>query len=258
VSNRLAETLVNLGVIDWHAQDHARAEQRFRRAEELLLSAAPDAREPAEKIDIDIGQVNVNWGGMLHTLGRHDEAIARADAGLGRLEPYLRIEPNDWEAREMCLKLHGNRALALAQLGRHRESVREWTRVVELAREPVPPDHRIRLAIELVLAGDMAGARTQTQLLNPASKTSAADCYNLACVMALSAAAAGKDTRTLLAERARLVEADISDALRWLESAARSGFFKDPANRDHARNDPDLSVLASRAEFRKLIETSAP
>ena len=139
VSNRLAQTLVNLGVIDWHARDYARAEQRFRRAEELLLSAAPAAREPAEKIDIDIGQVNVNWGGMLHTLGRHDEAIARADAGLVRLEPYLRIEPNDWEARDMCLKLHGNRAFALAQLGRHRESMREWTRVVELAASPFRP-----------------------------------------------------------------------------------------------------------------------
>ena len=69
VSNRLAQTLINLGVVHWHAQDYSRAEQRFRRAEGLLLSAALDAREPGEHIDVDIGQVNVNWGGMLHTLG---------------------------------------------------------------------------------------------------------------------------------------------------------------------------------------------
>jgi len=257
VSNRLAQTLVNLGVIDWQAKDHARAEQRFRRAEGLLLSAAPDAREPGEHIDVDIGQVNVNWGGMLHTLGRYDEAIARADAGLARLEPYLRIEPNDWEAREMCLKLHGNRGLALALAGRHRESAREWTRVVELAREPVPPEYRIRLAIELLQAGEMAGAKTQTQLLKPAPEISAADGYNVACLMALSAAATAKDTRTAPDERARLVESDIRVAIRWLQCAASSGFFKEPGNRDHARKDPDLAILAGRAEFRKLLESSA-
>jgi len=157
----------------------------------------------------------------------------------------------------MCLKLHGNRAYALAHAGRHRESAREWTRVVDLAREPVPPEYRIRLAIELLLTGEMAGAKTQTQLLRPAPEVSADDAYNLACLMALSAAAAAKDTRTAPEERARLVESDIRDALRWLQCAALSGFFKEPANRDHASKDPDLAILAGRAEFRKLIESSA-
>ena len=60
-----------------------------------------------------------------------------------------RAEPHDEEARELSLKLHGNRAYALAAAGRHREAATEWTKVIELSPQPVPPAYRILLAIDL-------------------------------------------------------------------------------------------------------------
>ena len=43
-------------------------------------------------------------------------------------------------------------------------------------------------------------------------------------------------------------------ALRWLKGAATTGFFRDAANRDAAKTDSDLAILADRDEFRKLFD----
>jgi len=51
----------------------------------------------------------------------------------------------------------------------------------------------------------------------------------------------------------QLVEARIREALRWLTRASEAGFLQDPANRDDARNDSDLAILANRSEFQTLI-----
>ena len=64
-----------------------------------------------ESVDIALGQLYVNWSGMLVTRLHFQEAIKRADAGLTRVEAFLRSEPNSGVARDTCLKLHGNREL---------------------------------------------------------------------------------------------------------------------------------------------------
>jgi hypothetical protein len=38
-----------------------------------------------------------------------------------------------------------------------------------------------------------------------------------------------------------------------LKSAARLGFFRDPASREYARRDPDFAILANLDEFRRVI-----
>jgi eukaryotic-like serine/threonine-protein kinase len=252
VSRRLAESLINVGIVFWQTQKYAAAEQSFRRAEELLLSDDVKVLAPAEVVSF-VGQLNVNWSGMLHAVGRCNEAIARADAGLSRLEPYCRLEPLDELARELCLKLHGNRAHALAATGRHQEAVGEWRRVVELAPQPVPAGYRVFLAFELVHSGDLDGALSQATLAKASPAISGEDRYNLGCVSALVAAAVRKNTQISPKECARRVDSLIADALHSLEGAAATGFFRDPAIRDWARKDPDLAILASRDEFRKLV-----
>src|SRR5262249_13867524 len=111
----------------WNEGDNSGAENRFRRAEKLLLSVPPDQRDAAENVDITLGKINLNWGGMLHLSKRYEDAIARSDTGLKSIEPYLRVEPNDADARDVCLTLQGNRGNALAVLGRRRESADDWT-----------------------------------------------------------------------------------------------------------------------------------
>jgi tetratricopeptide (TPR) repeat protein len=253
VSMKLAQSLINVGIVLWRTQKHSAAEQSFRRAEELLLSADTKVLAPADVVSF-VGHVNVNWSGMLHGVGRCDEAITRADVGLSRLEPYCRLEPLDELARELCLKLHGNLANSLAATGRHREAANEWRRVVELSAQPVPASYRVFLAGELVHSGELDGALAQTALVKADPHLAAEEQYNLACISSLLAAAARSNTQLSPEKRAHLVEARSADALRWLEGAAATGFFRDPANRDWAKRDPDLAILAARDEFRKLVE----
>ena len=167
---KLAESLINLGnALLAHSKTiGGRAELPSGRGDPALRRR--QGSDPASPRWAWSARSNVNWSGMLHGLGRINEAVARADAGLSRLEPYVRLEPLDEQARELCLKLHGNRAHALAALGRHREAASEWTRVMELSPQPVPASYRIFLSFELLHSGELDGALTQTELVkaNPA------------------------------------------------------------------------------------------
>jgi eukaryotic-like serine/threonine-protein kinase len=254
VSRMLAGSLTNLGVILWGTKEYSQAEASFRRAEDILRTKGNDVREPVENVAISVGQLNVNWGGMLLQLGRFSEVIAKADSDLNQLESYLRIEPHDEEARNICLKVHGNRAYALGESGRHREAADDWARVVELSPEPVSPAFRIGWAHELIEAGETARGFTQIQLVKSMSALSGEDRYNLACCLCLYAVATRKDSRISPDQRVRLVETQILDALQWLKSAADAGLFQNPAMRDSAAKDPDLMILAGRNEFQQLIK----
>jgi eukaryotic-like serine/threonine-protein kinase len=257
VSINLAQSLINLGIALWHTQKHPAAEQRFHRAEEILLSDDTKALTPGHVASL-VGPLQVNWSGMLHAIGRNNEAVAHADAGLSRLEPYLRFEPLDDLARELCLKLHGNRAYALSAMGRHREAVNEWTRVLGLSPEPVPANYRIFLAFALLRSGEPEGALRQTDLVSVNPQISAVDKYNLGCVFSLLARAATKNTQLSPEKRSHLIEAYVAEALRWLRDAGGAGFFRDPPNRNNAKNDSDLAMLADRDDFQNLIDCAGP
>jgi eukaryotic-like serine/threonine-protein kinase len=252
----LAESLINLGHNLWQIQKHGRAEQSFRRAEELLRAGATQVGSTAANVVIPLGQVYANWSGMLHVIQRDNESIAKADAGIGQLEAYLHREPLDLGARQLCLKLYGNRAYALGTLGRHRDSAVAWTRVVELSTQPVPANHRILLAVELFHAGDTDAAVAQTRLVTEESPLSVSENYNLACLCALFAAAARNNSQLATGERTRLAETHIAEAIRRLQAAEAAGFFREQAGREEARRDPDLAILASNDEFRRLVSPS--
>jgi eukaryotic-like serine/threonine-protein kinase len=257
VTSRLAGSLMNEAVMFSNEQQIKAAEGLFGQAEKVLLAISPDERAATENLVSRLSQLYMNWGGMLCNAKRFDEALARVDDGLRRIEPYLRTEPNDAGARQTCLELHGNRGLALSGLGKHRESADEWKRVLELSREPVPSYLRIQLALELLYAGQLDQALKQAQLVQPAPGITDGDRYNLGCLFSLAAAAARKDASSSPGKGEIVVESHILESLRWLKSASEAGFFRDPANRDHAKNDTDLEILRDRPEFRQLIEPPA-
>ncbi len=246
----LAESLINLGHNLWQIQKHERAEQSFRRAEKLLLAGVGSA---TENVACPIGQVYTNWSGMLHAIQRDSEAIAKAEAGIGQLEAYLRREPLDIGARELCLKLHGNRAYALGTLGRHHDAAVAWTKVVATSIEPVPANYRILLAVELFHAGDTSAAVAQTRLVTDNPPLSVSENYNLACLYALFGVAARGNSQLATDERTRLAETHIGEAIRRLKAAEAAGFFREPASREQARADPDLAILANNDEFQKMV-----
>jgi serine/threonine protein kinase len=257
VTSRLAGSLMNEGVMFCSEQRIDEAEASFRRAEERLQSMSQNEHVAAEDFVSRLSQLYMNWGGMLCNAKRFEEALARVDQGLNLLGPHRRSEPNDAGARQTCLELHGNRGLALSGLGKHHESIDEWKQVIELSREPVPAYHRIQLAMELVKAGEHAGASAQARLVQAARDLSGLDRYNLGALFAVCAAAARNDPSVLPDKRSRLVDSHISDALHEFRNAAEAGFFRDPAMLDQVKKDPDVEILRDRPEFRRLIEPPA-
>jgi tetratricopeptide (TPR) repeat protein len=248
---RHADTLMHDGLTLWNMQQNPQAEARFREAEKLVLAIPAEQRN-----DVSLGALYACWSGMLQTSGRFDEAIDRTNAGLSRVEPYLQVEPNDAIARDAALQLHGNRAVALSSLGNHGEAAAEWTRVIDLSGQPAPARYRLGLALELLHAGELARALAEARQLKSTEGVSGGDCYNLGCLYSLAAAAVRHDKGVPSEQRARLTQSHIADALRWLRSAAEAGYFRDAANRDHARKDSDLEIVRDRAEFRQIIESN--
>jgi hypothetical protein len=195
---------------------------------------------------------------VLYCLKRYDDAIARCDAGLGLVDAYLSKEPNDAPARRVAMRLHGNRAVSLKDLGRHRESAEDWARVVELSPDPVPPGFRIQWAVELLKSNEPSRAAAQIQLVKQDKVVRDADCYSFCVYFAICGAAARNDARAAPAQRAILVETHVKDALRWLKSTAETGVFNDATQREAALKDPDLKILRDRPQFRQLIDSSTP
>jgi hypothetical protein len=253
---RLAQSEINLGVFLWQEKDYAHAESQFQKAQELLLAPENGAQDRDRSFTITLGQLNVNWAGMLWELQSYDQAIKRADGALGRLESYIGKEPHDQEARDICLKLHGNRAQALGAVQKHREAAADWARVVALSAPPVTPNYRVALALELLQSDERDRAVEQAQLARRADGLAASDLYNLGCVFSRAAREVQSDTSVNKEEQARRAASYVNDAVAALQKAAEAGFFRDPAVRDYAGKDPDLDFVRDRLEIRRLIAGS--
>jgi serine/threonine protein kinase len=261
VTLRLGETLSNEGLILWSLGNNTDAEARFRRAEKTLRSVPPEQRNLGGNVDLSLGTLKIVWSGSLMSTARFEEAIVQVDSALPGVEEYLRKEPTDHIARDICLKLHGNRALVVTQLQKHVEAAKDWARVVELSPEPVKDEYRVRLAVELLLVNEQSHgneltlALAQAKFLKPMMKNiSGMDRYNLGCLYARCAKSVQADASVSPDQRSRLVEDHIKNALDWLRSAREAGLFNEKSTRDHAKKDEDLAILAEIADFRQIIE----
>jgi tetratricopeptide (TPR) repeat protein len=244
VIQRLSQCYSNLGVIHWKAREFSRAEEEFRRALAILDSKAPDIRLPGESLEQAIGLAYVNWSAMLFETGRLEDAILKAGDGIERIDPYVNTEPNDAGARRIALSLHGNRALALSGGRRHAESARDWEQVIRLADQPAPLAYRLLLAIEVARNRERGRALGYVQELKSSDGIARDDCYNVACVHALCAAAARADNGLRPEQRGELEASHVAEAKRWLEAAvAAAGPLEANDVRARAREDPDLRIL---------------
>src|SRR5206468_10965761 len=77
--------------------------------------------------------------------------------------------------------------------------------------------------------------------------------YDLACVWALSSAAARLDAQLDSADRDKLGERYATRALELLSKAQAAGHFNNPARTEQLTKDPDLDPLRARYDFKKLL-----
>jgi len=139
-------------------------------------------------------------------------------------------------------------------LKRHHQSAADWGHVVELAPPPVPPRFRIAWAIELLRSGEPGRAAAEIKAVDSDQVKSGADRYELGAYFAISAAAAKRDVRIAVYERASLVESQRMESLRWLKLACEAGYLNDAEQRASALEDSDLAILHDHPEFRRLLQ----
>jgi tetratricopeptide (TPR) repeat protein len=256
LGQRLCESYTNQGQMQGEQGQAKEAEESFRQAEKNLLSEAPLVLGAGDTFVLNAAILYVNWSAVLHSIGRFDDAIAKTNAGLERIDRYVRGATDFPHARRACLALHGNKALALSGKKDHRGAVKEWERVIELSDQPVPFEHRIHLGFELAESGERARAIGYARGMKASDVASGLDCYNLASLYSVCAALARDDKELSAEQRKALEKSDLDDAMQWLRAAAAAGLFADPAQREHAKADPDLATLRNRKEFGELLESA--
>lgn len=255
----LAGSLVNLGLIASKGRAE-QAEADFSEAGRLMEASLATAPEDPGYV-IPYAQLLINWGNLAAARGEAGLALGRFGRGLERIGPMIAKLPDAKEPRFVAMSLHGSRANLLVALGRHAEAVADWDRVVELNDVPAElATYRLLRLTSLLKSGDhrrgIAEVEAIAEGLPPGGAADPADLYNFACFCAIASAFAGRDPALSAGERAAAAGSHADRALRWLRRCADAGFFRDPANRDHARSDSDLGPIRDRLEFSAIVETA--
>lgn len=252
----ISGSLTNMGIIYWTTGRLDQAERTLRRAWDSL---GAQAEAPAGRTRglLARWQVALNLSGVLNDLGRPIDSVQLTTEALATLDAYLKQDPNDAECRSISRMLHGNRAIALGRLNRHRESAQDWQRLVSLSDPPVPLAHRIAFAIESLAAGDRPTAEGVADQITFETARSAVDRYNAACVFCLIAQSARDDKALPEAQKARLVAKRLDQAIFWLKAAGELGYFAEAAVRAAARKDADLDLIRDHPDYRALVAEPA-
>jgi hypothetical protein len=170
-------------------------------------------------------------------LGQYAQAAVDFDRALeAKLEPPLALTAREY------------RAFSLAKSGEYRRATAE---AAALAATTVL--HLYNLACLYALDGPAAKAATLAVATALAAAPAVNLYYELACIYALAMPAARQDNKLPADKRERLAEEYAAQALALLAKAHAAGSFKDSANLEQLKKDPDLNSLRSRDDFKKLL-----
>jgi tetratricopeptide (TPR) repeat protein len=228
----------NLGLLldDSGRVKDAEAEQRAAvRTREELVARFPGVPEYRVLLGGSCGNV----GRLYRAHGRAADSLEWFTRGIDILAAEREREPRDDETRRYLRNTHAGRALALAELGRHAEAVKDWDTAIALSPEPAAQERaRASRASSLAKLGRLAEAVAEVAALTRSGEWTDEQFYDFACVYAL---ASGKDAANREAYAARAVE--------LLRQAVAKG-WKDAAQ---MRKDTDLDPLRTREDFRQLL-----
>jgi serine/threonine-protein kinase len=242
----LAASFNNLGALLANLSRWEEAEAAYHAArgwQEQLAADFPAVPDYA----VDLAHTYGNLGNVRQESGQPEASLDWYAKAIARLEPVLGAEPRMVRARHSLRSAHRERARAWTRLGRHAEALRDWDRALELEPGPDRNDLRLQRALTLVQLGEHIRAAAEAEDLAQAKGLTARNFYDAARVHARVSAAVGKDTAQPPAER------HAARAVELLAQARAAGFFKDRANVEQAKKDPDLDPLRGREDFKKFL-----
>jgi tRNA A-37 threonylcarbamoyl transferase component Bud32/tetratricopeptide (TPR) repeat protein len=241
----LAVTLFDLGQAYWDDGRREEAEAVWKKMAAFFDPAAD--RWITYKFAVELSH-------RFQELGRYDEALVWMGRMTDSLEGLLQSGVDASRARHLlpsALRLH---AVLCYAVQRYDLATRSWDRLAELDPQTPLLGEFAKIRLEcLARKGDHARAAVAVEALAKDSGLTAVDSYNLACVLAQSAAAARADTQLTPAQRTAAIEKYAVRSLYLLARCRDMGFFREAAKREHFAKDADFDPLRSRADFRKLV-----
>ncbi len=236
----LADAYINLG-LSYHQTDRKdqrfkqrrrQADECFQEAETLLQRLMRDHPHHPEFF-ISYAAVCVNHGNLRYETEGIDSALKVFKCGTEAIEDLLRKDPTHPKAREHAFMLHAIRGQIREEQRRFADAVKEWNRVLELAKEADRPRYRMWRALSLLHDGDSDGAAAEAERLAAETKASPETLYNAACIYA----------RSDRAEKAVVL----------LSKLRSNGYFDNADNLKTLQTDTDLDSLRRRDDFAKLL-----
>jgi serine/threonine-protein kinase len=254
--HHLAGTHNNLGILLMALGQRAEALKEYQQARSLqlkLVRSHPDLPQYQH----DLAGTCCNLGNLLRDSGKAQDSLGHYAEAIALLQAVRRRDPNNATARLFLRNSHWGRARALRVLGRHREAIADWDESVRLDSGASRAYLRLRRADSRARAGGYLRAAAEAEEL-AVDGAPAGTLYNLACIHALNAVAAGKDAARPLPERERRAEQYARAAVALLHRVAATGYFHDPKRVEHLDKDDDLAGLRGREDYRAFRKTLTP
>jgi len=254
----LANNQTNLGTV-FQRQGRLDEAARSMEAETTFREAIANLDELAKKhpqnaaYTVQLGSAYARLASILS--GQPEKVLVSARKAIATLTADPQLADRDPSLKPVLVTAHWTAAEALAELGKHQESLSEWEAALSLAPEDRRDPLRLGKAEALAHLGKHAQAAAEAKDLAPATRGVGQPSYRLAAVFALASAAAAKDAALASGERDRLSAQYAASAISLLEQAKAAGHFKAAAERKALRDDPSIQSLRSRPEFPKWLST---
>jgi tetratricopeptide (TPR) repeat protein len=255
---RRADTNLTLGMVCLKTSRPEQAEAAYGTALEVYQKLA--SRHPTVvEYKNGLGTSYFNLAGVRHETKQFREALDLYGQAIQAYQEVLQGGRQNAEARDQIPACYSMRARCRAAMGQNRESVSEWDKALALLSAGDKRDWVVRRrdwvrgqrAAALARGGDHAAAVPEAEAL--AQGKSANACYNLACVYALSSAAAVHDDKLPQAQREQRSEEYAARVVPALRQAQAAGYFGKPEAVEHMKNDSDLAPVRARPDYRQLL-----
>jgi tetratricopeptide (TPR) repeat protein len=246
-----AEAYIALGNSLGQLGDLAYDQKQFKKGTELWGQAL-SIREKRFEEDpkhrehlLKLGEAYRQFGLGHEQIGNMILALECYTKAIATLKPLLMDDVyKDW-SRQTVRNCHWGRGVALDALKRYPEAIDAWTEAKQMSDSGQKHYLSMVLALSRIRAGDHLQAIQDADQVIADDKASPLDFYNAACVYCL-AGALEKDDK-VRKDRHSLRAIDL------LRKSLEKGFFKDRAQLENIKKDPDLNALREREDFKKLL-----
>jgi tetratricopeptide (TPR) repeat protein len=218
---------------------------------EKLVAAYPKELEFA----LGLERTAVSLGRLAQNQKKYDDTLIWYTRAIDTLKAVAPADVRPSAVRLNLCDAYSKRADALMQQARYAEALPDWDQAFALGAHPARLQFKFFRAIALAHLGEHDKATKEAAELTAVASGSGQALYHLACVYALSAAAAGGDTTLAAADRKARSDQYAAQAVTMLTKAQAAGFFKSPAAREQLSRDPSLDSLRNREAFMSLLGT---